>query len=240
MPVERMYEELAPYYDRIHAWRDDERHSRQVAEVLEAHARRPVESLLDVACGTGEHVRHLAERYLCMGLDRSRAMLEVARGKVPQARFVQADMTNFALADEFDAVTCLFSSIAYLQTEQRLEAALACMAEHLAPEGVVVLEPWFTPEDGRSGEHVLQTYEGEDVVVARMGTSSVDGDTTTVTMHWLLGENGDVRHVVEEHELVRFSRVTLLAAFEAAGLDGEFVAAGDRGRRGLYVATRPA
>jgi len=54
-------------------------------------------------------------------------------------------MSDFHLPRRYDAVLCLFSSIGYLRTLDRVEAALACFQEHLAPGGVLIVEPW--PDD---------------------------------------------------------------------------------------------
>lgn len=66
--------------------------------------------ILDVGCGTGRHSIELTKRgYSVVGLDRSAAMLEVARrnaGDLP-VRFVQGDATSFGFDEPFDAAICL-------------------------------------------------------------------------------------------------------------------------------------
>ena len=60
---------------------------------------------------------------------------------------MQGNMLDFDLGRQFDVVTCLFSSIGYVKTVPNMKRAVANMSRHLKPGGVLVLEPWFTPED---------------------------------------------------------------------------------------------
>ncbi len=74
-------------------------------------------------------------------------LLEVARKRTPSVLFHLGDMTDFDLSKQFDIVTCLFSSIGYVKTLDKLQYAMRSMVAHLKPEGVLVIEPWFTPEN---------------------------------------------------------------------------------------------
>ncbi len=60
-------------------------------------------------------------------------------------------MLDFDLKRQFDAVTCLFSSIGYVKTKSRLGKAIRNISRHLLPGGVLLIEPWFTPEQWHPG-----------------------------------------------------------------------------------------
>lgn len=68
-------------------------------------------SVLDLGCGAGElATRILAQRFRVTGVDISGNQLALARRGVPNAVFIQADMTALALPPEsFDAVVALYS-----------------------------------------------------------------------------------------------------------------------------------
>ena len=57
----------------------------------------PPARTLDVACGTGYLTRHL--RGEVTGLDQSASMVEIASGRIPAGRFVQADALPLPFAD---------------------------------------------------------------------------------------------------------------------------------------------
>ncbi len=72
-------------------------------------APRPGESILDAGCGTGANLMRLARaRSKPVGMDFSRAMLRVARWKLPNAALVQATLDDrLPLRHRvFDAVVC--------------------------------------------------------------------------------------------------------------------------------------
>ena len=54
-------------------------------------------------------------------------------------------MTNFDLGRGYDAVTCLFSAIGHVITEEKLRAAMRSMSAHVRPGGLVVIEPFIDP-----------------------------------------------------------------------------------------------
>ena len=67
------------------------------------------ECVLDAACGTGRHLRAIAEAGgRPIGLDFSLAMLRVARQRVPRVPLVYADLGDDLpfLTEEFDAILC--------------------------------------------------------------------------------------------------------------------------------------
>ena len=68
-----------------------------------------VRSILDVGCGSGENLSGLAaaDRYELTGIDVSGKALELARQRVPDARFLQMDVQHEALSEKFDLVTSL-------------------------------------------------------------------------------------------------------------------------------------
>jgi ubiquinone/menaquinone biosynthesis C-methylase UbiE len=141
-----MFSKTAQYYDRIYAFKDYQAEADRLTTIIEENLRSDGRRLLDVACGTGGHIAYLKERFQVEGLDISQEFLEIARREHPDVPFHHADMMAFDLADEFDVVTCLFSSIGYVRTQQNLTRAVACMTRQVVRGGVLIIEPWFTPD----------------------------------------------------------------------------------------------
>jgi len=102
-------------------------------------------TLLDVACGTGKHLEQLRTWYDVQGLDLDEQLIAIARERLGGVSLHLADMTSFALDRRFDVVTCLFSSIGYVGTVERLNNAVAAMSAHLNSGGVLIVEPWLSP-----------------------------------------------------------------------------------------------
>lgn len=56
------------FYDAIYAWKDYQGDAVKLHTLIEE--RNPgARTLLDVACGTGQHLEHLKERYEVEGVD---------------------------------------------------------------------------------------------------------------------------------------------------------------------------
>lgn len=90
--------------------------------------------ILDVACGTGFLTRHL--RGKVVGLDQSESMLDIARERVPDGRFVHGEGLELPFPDNaFDRV---FTGHFYGHLEEKDRLKFLAEARRVAPELVVV------------------------------------------------------------------------------------------------------
>jgi ubiquinone/menaquinone biosynthesis C-methylase UbiE len=229
----------ARLYDAVHE-AEGKDYAREAGAVLAlVRSRVPdAASLLDVACGTGRHLEHFAAHLRCTGLDVDEGMLAVARDRCPEVPLVQGDMVDFELGARFDAVTCLFSAIGYTLTSDRLDRAVSAMARHLRPGGVLIVEPWFQPEQWEEGYLSMSSVSGPDLKVARMSLSERREQVAVMDFHYLVGTADGVESFVEHHELALFTWAQYRAAFARAGLEPEVDHAGLIGR-GLVVGEAP-
>ncbi len=222
-----MFAETADLYDLVYSFKD----YPVEAERLRGIIGREGGTLLDVACGTGRHLELLAEHYRVEGVDVDPAMVALARARGLTASV--GDLRTLDLGRRFDAVTCLFSSIGYVPD---LGGAVARLAAHLAPGGVLVVEPWLTPETLIRGHVGLLTVESDAVKVARMSAIHVDGRETVMEFQYLIGRAGAIEHRTEVHRTWLWTEAEYAAAFAAAGLEAVLDEQGLMGR-GLWIAT---
>jgi len=234
-----VFSESAELYDAIYSeFKDFEGEARQVAGWLKVMAPG-ARTLLDVGCGTGRHAETLVREfgYEVDGLDVEPGFLDIARGRCPGGSFSQGDMADFDLGKSYDAVLCLFSSIGYVKTEERLRATARNFFRHLAPGGVALVEPWFAPGELEAGRTYLTTVEGEERTIARMSQSRIQGGVSRLDFHYLVGTPEGIRHLEEVHELGLFTTDQMLEAFRHAGFSHvEFDEEGLIGR-GVYRAS---
>ena len=225
-----MFDETADLYDLVYSEKD----YAAEAERLRRLVGREGGTLLDVACGTGRHLSLLAPHYRVEGVDLDPAMVELTRARGLPAG--QGDLLTLDLGRRFDVVTCLFSSIGYVAD---LRLAAARLAAHVAPGGILAVEPWLGPQDMRQGFVGLVSAETESVKVARMSVVHVDGRASDLELQYLIGRDGAITRRTERHQLWLWTPDEYAEALTAAGLAPAYDDPGLTGR-GLWLATPAA
>jgi SAM-dependent methyltransferase len=113
-----------------------------------AYARRPVERVLDIACGTGPHLIRLAARgYAMTGLDLSPDNVRYLRGRVDkrglEADLRVGDMTRFRLPGPVDAAICMQDSQGHLLDNDAILAHLRSVARAVRKGGLYVFDRYL-------------------------------------------------------------------------------------------------
>jgi SAM-dependent methyltransferase len=194
-------------------------------------------SLLDVGCGTGEHLKFLG-RFERAGLDNNPEFVTLAQQKLPDVSICLGEMTNFGLNRRFDVVTCLFSAIGYLPDDASILAFLNRCKRHLTAKGILLVEPWFEPDPLGAPKRIgMGMAEQGDRKVCRIMVTSVEGDFSVMSAHHLIVEHGEVDYFIEHHRMRLISRNKLTELFRQAGFKVTYDAKGLTGR-GLYIARR--
>jgi len=234
------FEKSAEYYDVIYdaVGKDYAKEASRIHRLIRAHNRSKGKLLLDVACGTGRHIQHLRKYYSCEGLDLQPKLLAHARKRNPNILFHRGNMLTFNLHKQFNAITCLFSAIGYMRRIRELDRAIRNMAYHLKPGGVLVVEPWLTPEQIIPGGVGAVFVNQPKLKLARMNIVDVKGRLSIIEFHYLLGRPEGVEHFTELDEFRLFTHDEYLAAFRSADLNVKYDRKGLIGR-GLYIGVKP-
>jgi ubiquinone/menaquinone biosynthesis C-methylase UbiE len=228
------------YYDAVYTslGKDYAHEVSLLLPIIRQHKRAPGHELLDVACGTGGHSKHLREHFEVSGLDLDTGMLEVARHNCPGIPFYEGDMATFNLGREFDVVVCLFSAIGYVLSVDRLNQTLLNFARHLRSGGALVVEPWLEPADMRPGYVNASFVDQPDFKLARMNVARIENNISILDFNFMIATPSGVEYFTERHDLYLFTQTEYMTAFESAGLATHFEAPGLTGR-GLYIGVRP-
>jgi SAM-dependent methyltransferase len=229
-----MFSATAEFYDAIYSSKDYASEAQKIRQLI--HVNCPgAKTILDVACGTGEHAKHLSKHFSVDGIDINPAFVEIARAKNPKGQFQVADMRSFRLDKRYDVVQCLFSSIGYLSTRDDVVHALECFRNHLAPGGIILIEPWFPPTVYKTGKLYMDTVDRPDLKICRMSLAQRDGDIAVLIFHYLIATKDGIHRAEETHRLALISPEQMASNFQAAGLRCEFDPVGLTGR-GMFVA----
>ncbi len=150
--VREMFDRITPAYDRMNRVMSMGMDGGWRARAVRCAGLRPGDRALDVCCGTGDLAIGLLEavspRGRVVGLDFSERMLEAARAKSAQVRWVRGDALDLPFAaGEFDAATVGFG----VRNLADLERGFRELARVVRPGGRVVCleltEPprWVAP-----------------------------------------------------------------------------------------------
>ncbi|MCU1732881.1 MULTISPECIES: class I SAM-dependent DNA methyltransferase [unclassified Pseudomonas] len=131
-----LYTDLSGYYDLMCASIDYRAQSHSVHRLQQLFGNGGIRHL-DLACGTGPHVRHFIDAgYQSAGLDINQPMLDRAALRCPEAQFALGDMCGFSVAEPVDLITCFLYSVHYSGGIERLKACIASVHAALAAGGV--------------------------------------------------------------------------------------------------------
>ncbi len=138
------YEALAASYDEL---TEDVAYEKRAdfVERLLRRAKRPVHTLLDLACGTGTMTELFARRGCRVtGVDLSPEMLAQAQRKLaaldPPPLLLCQPMPQLRLLEPVDAAVCCLDSINYLTKPRDVQRTFARLYDAIAPGGALVFD----------------------------------------------------------------------------------------------------
>ncbi len=234
-----MFRKSAYIYDELYSFLDYTAASNKVHELIQKH-QPEAKNLLDVACGSGKCVGLLEQHYQAQGLDISPELVDFAQTQYPDLKFHQGDMLNFNLDEKFDVITCLFCSIAYTKTLENITTAIACMAQHLQPGGLLMVEPWVNPDNYWENKVNADFVNKPELKIVRMHTYAREGNVSVLDYHYMVGTPDGIESFTERTELGLFTQQEYLTAFEKAGLETSFydIALFPKHKYGVYMGVK--
>jgi SAM-dependent methyltransferase len=185
---------------------------------ITALARETGGPLLELACGTGRLAIPLAEAgFDVVGLDRSGAMLDIARAKAARLdgtareriRFVEADMSGFDLPERFGLAFAVFRGFMLLLDVDAQLAALGAARRHLRPGGRLVIDlfdprlDWLPPGTAMPERVVTGRLPSGTLIEATPLRRTTDPVRQVFVEPWRFVERdaaGTIRR--EEHEVL--------------------------------------
>lgn len=136
MSANILYTDLSAYYDLMCADIDYHAQSHCIQRLHQIFGLDE-KTHLDLACGTGPHVRHFIDfGYQSRGLDINQPMLDIAARRCSEGQFMLQDMCDFTLREPVDLITCFLYSIHYCQGIEKLKDCIINVHNALKQQGV--------------------------------------------------------------------------------------------------------
>jgi len=186
----KLYSQLAEYYFSIES---NHREIQNDIILIRSYLNgldQP--SILDLGCGTGEHLNALKKFGVRgIGIDSSREMLNVAKKRYPSGiEFINKSFRSFDYYNEFDAVLCLFGSMVYLLNDNDVDNFFWNTWRALKPGGLGIFEVWHSNPvrkiRNRPLTHVSQTVYNNVVIDRERGFNIIeDSERTIVKVDYL-------------------------------------------------------
>lgn len=134
------YQQMPEYFDAHNVSEETAAKNAIIEKLLK---EQQVKSVLDMTCGTGSQVFHLAERgYEVVGSDFSPALIKMARHKADKIgkniTFIDGDMRVLNVG-KFDAVITIFNAIGHV-TKADFEKTLQNIHANLKDGGVYIFD----------------------------------------------------------------------------------------------------
>ncbi|MFW6365576.1 MAG: class I SAM-dependent methyltransferase [Spirochaetota bacterium] len=180
----KLYTDLAEYYFFI-----ENKHrniSNDVSLIKQLVPRNSRPKLLDLGCGTGEHLDLLKkEGFRCTGIDPSEEMIRVARMRNGVGiTYEVSDMLNIDYYQQYDVVICLFGSFNYILANSDVDTVFYNTYRALKPGGIAVFEIWNAYPlhriEQKSLGHVSTTYYKEKKIERERGFALVEKRPRTI------------------------------------------------------------
>ena len=136
MSANALYNDLSGYYDLMCVDIDYHTQSNCIRRLHQLFGNDG-NTHLDLACGTGPHVRHFIDfGFHSSGLDINQPMLDMARVRCPEALFFTQNMSEFCVDEPLDLITCFLYSIHYNDGIEKLKTCIASVHRALKTDGI--------------------------------------------------------------------------------------------------------
>lgn len=207
----KLYSDLAEFYFYI-----ENKHrniSNDIGLIKQLLPRNSKSQILDLGCGTGEHLHLLArEGFICHGIDNSPQMIAHARDRNGiNINYETVCMSNFDHYRKFDMVICLFGSISYMLDNSQIDAVLYNTYRSLKPGGLAIFETWNAHPlhriEHRPLTHVSTTYCRENKIVRERGFTLIEKQPRTIVdvfYNYHVFNKGQVTRLEDKHTMRAF------------------------------------
>ena len=180
----KLYNELAEYYFAIESNHRDITNDVQFIRNCVSGTEQP--SLLDLGCGTGEHLNMLKKfGFRSTGIDNSPRMLETAKERFPSGiRFLERNFKSFDFYNEFDIVTSMFGSMVYLIQDSDVDTFFWNTWRAMKADATGIFEVWNSIPvkiiRNKPMSHISTTLYGNVMIERERGFRLTDDQKKTI------------------------------------------------------------
>lgn len=232
----KLYRQLAEYYFAIESNHRDI--NEDIGLILSVLSGRTDPTLIDLGCGTGEHLALLSRRGVrCTGIDSSADMLRIARLRFPSGiEFAEKNMLTFDYFESFDIAVSLFGSFNYMIEDGDVDRVFWNTWRSLVPGGSGLFEIWNAVPvrriEKKDMDLVSRTSYGEATIERHRGFAihSTRGRTVVdVNYSYTITRGGAVETLRDRHVMRAFTIDEISAFITGNGFEIKNLYSSSRG-----------
>lgn len=207
------------YYDLLYQDKDYALETQYIEKLIK-HYRPLSTSILELGSGTGKHANLFSKGgYHVFGIERSAEMVDIAnRNKFDNVRFKLADISTFAVDEQFDVALSLFHVISYLTSSENLINTFQNVHKHLDRNGLFIFDVWHSPAvHALVPEKRIKQLSDENISVIRNANPTIYTERNVIEVNYDIKvtdlKSGTKNTFTEKHPMRHFSRpeIELLA-----------------------------
>ena len=138
-----MYDhQYSQIYDLLHTDKAYSNEVQFVNDIYDKYADTTLSNILDVGCGTGNHLKYFANEHVSiLGIDPSEEMIEVAKSKnIPNTDFIAGNITQLPLMDFYEMTISLFNVVNHIHDLPQLKKFFHAIYYRVKPGGIFVFD----------------------------------------------------------------------------------------------------
>ncbi len=216
-----LYNSCQWVWDMIGTVEDYGKLAGYIAGRIRKHERIKTKTLLHLGCGSGCIDHHLKDQFTITGVDLSEKMLESARLKNPECKYMQGDMRYFQTYRAFDAVI-IPESINYMLSEKDIGNVFKNAKTLLKKDGLLLVivgyDPVNFPQDRTTVERVTDKDKGIELTfIENNYTTYPQSNSFEATFVFLIRNQGKLEIETDIHILGLFEKKTFAGEMNKAG-----------------------
>lgn len=221
-----VFKDYAYYYNSFYKSKNYLLEASQVDSILKKY-NRDISTIINFGCGTGKHdIEFTRLGYQCTGVDISPLMIDIAKENCKKENvkidFYVADIRNFNLQKQYDAVLSLFHVISYQNTNQEVLKTFQMARKALNNGGIFLFDLWYGPGVLSDRPSVrIKEIENDDKRLVRIARPLMHDKENTVDVCYevfvLDKQLGKVETINETHKMRYFFRPEIESFLENSG-----------------------
>ncbi len=215
----QLYNSYQWVWDIIGTVEDYRKFAGYIADQIRKHERIRTRTLLHLGCGSGCIDHHLKDQFNITGVDISEKMLESARKRNPECKYIPGDMRNVQTENSYDAVI-IPESIDYMSSPEEINNTFSNAKRFLKQDGLLLVTVGYDPDHFPHNRTTVEQVDDKGIeltFIENNYTTYPESNSFEATFVFLIRNQGKPEIVTDVHTLGLFKKETWAAEMKRAG-----------------------